>query len=92
MFFGESMFSRESDASKVGFVHIVAQFGRWGLPLIDCQMPRLDDLGLQILKIRFIQVELPLQRPIGNPLMLLEESQDPLEYVIEVHHHPSRCP
>lgn len=39
MFFGESMFSRESDASKVGFVHIVAQFGRWGLPLIDCQMP-----------------------------------------------------
>jgi leucyl/phenylalanyl-tRNA---protein transferase len=39
MFFGESMFSRESDASKVGFVHMVAQFGRWGLPVIDCQMP-----------------------------------------------------
>ena len=39
MFFGESMFSRESDASKVAFVHMVAQFGRWGMPLIDCQMP-----------------------------------------------------
>jgi leucyl/phenylalanyl-tRNA--protein transferase len=39
MFFGESMFSRESNASKVGFVHMVAQFGRWGMPLIDCQMP-----------------------------------------------------
>ena len=39
MFFGESMFSRESDASKVGFVHMVAQFGRWGMPLVDCQMP-----------------------------------------------------
>jgi leucyl/phenylalanyl-tRNA--protein transferase len=39
MFFGESMFSRESDASKVAFVHMVAQFGRWELPLIDCQMP-----------------------------------------------------
>jgi leucyl/phenylalanyl-tRNA--protein transferase len=39
MFFGESMFSRESDASKVAFVHMVAQFGRWGLPLVDCQMP-----------------------------------------------------
>jgi leucyl/phenylalanyl-tRNA--protein transferase len=39
MFFGESMFSRENNASKVGFVHMVAQFGRWGMPLIDCQMP-----------------------------------------------------
>jgi leucyl/phenylalanyl-tRNA---protein transferase len=39
MFFGESMFSRESNASKVGFVHMVAQFGRWEIPLIDCQMP-----------------------------------------------------
>jgi leucyl/phenylalanyl-tRNA--protein transferase len=39
MFFGESMFSGESDASKVAFVHMAAQFGRWGMPLIDCQMP-----------------------------------------------------
>ena len=39
MFFGESMFSRESNASKVGFVHMVAQFGRWEIPLVDCQMP-----------------------------------------------------
>jgi leucyl/phenylalanyl-tRNA--protein transferase len=39
MFFGESMFTRESDASKVGFVHMVTQFGRWKMPLIDCQLP-----------------------------------------------------
>jgi leucyl/phenylalanyl-tRNA--protein transferase len=39
MFFGESMFTRESDASKVAFVHMVTQFGRWKMPLIDCQMP-----------------------------------------------------
>ena len=39
MFFGESMFTRASDASKVGFVHMVAQFARWKMPLIDCQMP-----------------------------------------------------
>jgi leucyl/phenylalanyl-tRNA---protein transferase len=47
MFFGESMFTRESDASKVGFVHMVAQFGRWKMPLIDCQMPtsHLASLG-----------------------------------------------
>src|SRR5262245_22138025 len=60
--------------------------------LIDRQLPRLDDFGLQILNICRIKIELALQRPIGDPLMLLEELQDPLEYVIEVHHHPSLCP
>ena len=47
MFFGESMFTRESDASKVGFVHMAAQFGRWKMPVIDCQMPtsHLASLG-----------------------------------------------
>ena len=38
MFFGESMFARRSDASKVAFAHIVHQLERWGMPLIDCQM------------------------------------------------------
>ena len=47
MFFGESMFSRVSDASKVALVHLVRQFQRWGLPMIDCQMstPHLASLG-----------------------------------------------
>jgi leucyl/phenylalanyl-tRNA--protein transferase len=47
MFFGESMFARESDASKVAFVHLVRQFGRWKMPMIDCQMPtaHLASLG-----------------------------------------------
>jgi leucyl/phenylalanyl-tRNA--protein transferase len=38
MFFGESMFSRASDASKVAFVHLVRQLEAWRFPLIDCQM------------------------------------------------------
>ena len=38
MFFGESMFARETDASKVAFVHLVRQLARWGVPMIDCQM------------------------------------------------------
>jgi leucyl/phenylalanyl-tRNA--protein transferase len=47
MFFGESMFSRVSDASKVALVHLVRQLERWGLPIIDCQMstPHLASLG-----------------------------------------------
>ena len=30
MFFGESMFSRASDASKIALVHLVRQLERWG--------------------------------------------------------------
>ena len=37
-FFGESMFSRRSDASKVAFVHLVRQLQAWGYGLIDCQV------------------------------------------------------
>lgn len=36
-FFGESMFARAADASKVAFVHLVHQLRRWGFALIDCQ-------------------------------------------------------
>jgi leucyl/phenylalanyl-tRNA--protein transferase len=38
MFFGESMFSRVSDASKVALAHLVRQLARWEFELIDCQM------------------------------------------------------
>jgi len=37
MFFGESMFARESDASKVALAHLVAMLRERGCPLIDCQ-------------------------------------------------------
>ena len=38
VFFGESMFARRSDASKVAFVWLVRQLQRWGFGLIDCQV------------------------------------------------------
>ena len=38
MFFGESMFSRIPDASKIAFVHLVKQLQRWNFGMIDCQM------------------------------------------------------
>ena len=37
-FFGESMFARASNASKVAFVALVEQLARWDIPLIDCQV------------------------------------------------------
>lgn len=47
VFFGESMFHRVTDASKVAFVHLVRQLELWGCPLIDCQVgnPHLTSLG-----------------------------------------------
>lgn len=47
MFFGESMFTRQSDASKVALVHLVEALKRWGFDLIDCQLmnPHLASLG-----------------------------------------------
>jgi len=38
VFYGESMFSRMSDASKVALVTLCQQLERWRFPFIDCQM------------------------------------------------------
>ena len=47
LFFGESMFSRADNASKVGFASLVEQLKAWQFELIDCQMPtqHLHSLG-----------------------------------------------
>ncbi len=47
MFYGESMFSLATDASKIAFAHLSAQLLRWGYGMIDCQMstPHLASLG-----------------------------------------------
>jgi leucyl/phenylalanyl-tRNA--protein transferase len=46
-FFGESMFSETTDASKVALAALVEHALRTGLTLIDCQLhtPLLDSLG-----------------------------------------------
>jgi leucyl/phenylalanyl-tRNA--protein transferase len=38
VFFGESMFSRVSDASKIALVHLCRQLQQWQFRLIDCQV------------------------------------------------------
>ncbi len=59
VFFGESMFHRRRDASKVAFVTLVAQLSAWGYGLIDCQVAteHLASLGArEISRQRFIQL------------------------------------
>jgi leucyl/phenylalanyl-tRNA---protein transferase len=38
VFYGESMFSRRSNASKIALAHLARQLERWEFALIDCQM------------------------------------------------------
>ena len=58
VFFGESMFSLRSDASKVGLTALACQLQRWGFRLIDCQQAtrHLAFLGArEILRRDFVQ-------------------------------------
>lgn len=47
VFFGESMFARMTDASKVAFVTLVMHLRQWNFKLIDCQVEtaHLNSLG-----------------------------------------------
>lgn len=56
-FFGESMFSRVTDASKVALVHLVARLKRGGFKLLDTQFltPHLASLGaIEIPRARYL--------------------------------------
>jgi len=58
VFFGESMFSRQSDGSKVALIYLMRHLQAWGYPLIDCQLssPHIDSLGAEtISRRRFIK-------------------------------------
>ena len=51
LFFGESMFSLVSNASKFAFIKLVESLKREGLQLVDCQMytPHLESLGAEMI-------------------------------------------
>lgn len=49
IFFGESMFSTQTDASKVAMYYLIEKLGRLAFTLIDCQVynPHLESLGAE---------------------------------------------
>ncbi|HKE87679.1 MAG TPA: leucyl/phenylalanyl-tRNA--protein transferase [Vicinamibacterales bacterium] len=70
MFFGESMFSRRSDASKVALVFLARQLARWRFQLIDCQMStgHLASLGAcEITRGEFLRLVRQLVREPAVP-------------------------
>lgn len=63
MFFGESMFSFQTNASKVALVYLVAHLYQWGFPMLDCQLPskHLSSLGAETIpRIEYIKTLVPL--------------------------------
>ncbi|MBC7767810.1 MAG: leucyl/phenylalanyl-tRNA--protein transferase [Phycisphaerales bacterium] len=56
-FFGESMFSRVTDASKAALVHLAARLKHGGFKLLDAQFitPHLQQFGAQTLPRRIFQ-------------------------------------
>ena len=67
VFFGESMFCHQSNASKVAFVHLVSRLKEQNFTLIDCQVsnPYLESLGA---------IEIPLSE--FKTLLLKSVSED----------------
>jgi len=66
-FFGESMFSKVSDASKVALVKLVEMLKKFGFDFIDCQIPseHLKRMGaVEISRDRFLdELQIALQKP-----------------------------
>lgn len=52
VFCGESMFTRQSNASKYAFINMVEHFKTKGLKLVDCQIytSHLESLGAQLIE------------------------------------------
>jgi leucyl/phenylalanyl-tRNA---protein transferase len=78
MFFGESMFSRVSDASKVALVALAKQIERWGFTCVDCQMStrHLSSLGArEVPRATFLRHvrSLVRQTPVPSPWQFDED-------------------
>ncbi len=74
-FFGESMFSRATDASKVALVHLVARLKQGGFSLLDTQFvtPHLGQFGVvevaragyRVMLARALETHATFQRALG---------------------------
>jgi leucyl/phenylalanyl-tRNA--protein transferase len=68
VFFGESMFARESDASKVALHHLVTTLRKLDFAMIDCQVynRHLGTLGARVIdRTQFLsELETGLEKPI----------------------------
>ncbi len=67
IFFGESMFSRESNASKAGFITLVGELQKRNFSLIDSQVhtPHLESMGAEeVSRKKYMSL---LKKALGQP-------------------------
>jgi leucyl/phenylalanyl-tRNA--protein transferase len=78
-FFGESMFSRVTDASKVALVHLVARLNAGGFQLLDAQFmnPHLKTLGAVVISKADYKALLPSATEASADFMLFSEDGNP---------------
>jgi leucyl/phenylalanyl-tRNA--protein transferase len=79
-FFGESMFARAPDASKIAFVACVRQLDAWNIKLIDCQVhtEHLERFGAyEVPREEYLQrLHAALDHPTKRGKWALELDQD----------------
>lgn len=81
LFFGESMFSEKSNASKFAFIKLVEQLKEQGVVLIDCQVhsEHLESLGARMIPreafMKILKSELPLLPGVIYELKDIKESR-----------------
>lgn len=78
-FFGESMFHRKTDASKVALVGLVQLLSRWGFHFIDCQLTSDHVLSLGA-------VEIPRPRFLTKLAKALEYPDPAFQWTEETVH------
>lgn len=78
-FFGESMFSRATDASKVALVHLVARLNAGGFQLLDAQFmnPHLKTLGAIVISKADYRELLPSAIEASADFLKFNEDDDP---------------
>jgi len=93
MFFGESMFSRRTDGSKIAIAYLAAQMSAWGMPIIDCQMAtgHLESLGARLVPRRvFLESVARLCAEPGPRAWRFDEGLDPTVVLARTSEEPVR--
>ena len=88
MFFGESMFSEVSDASKIALVAITMQLKAWGFKLLDTQVetPHLKSMGASMISRTVFEALLQQQIQQPFPAKKWQMETDWLQDAIEHGH------
>ena len=94
-FFGESMFSRATDASKITLVHLAARLIRRGYTLLDAQFhnPHLEQFGLaEIFRAQFkaqLSDAVEIDTDFGDPAHVLS-GEEAIAMIDAQRPHPGR--